>query len=200
MAELAWKSALSGVAIPGKVGAAVASPGVTLTERTGLALALLLVSRDRQNALAAAIARQFGISLPVAPRAVGGKDMTFVWSGPRRWLGVSETLAPPAAEATLRAAVGEDAAVIGQSSARGVVRVAGPAAREVLARGVPIDLHSRAFQPGQAALTLADQIAVQIWQVDAHPTYDIAFPRSSAGSFWHWLTGAAAPFGGMVVE
>lgn len=200
MADLAWKSALAGLATPGRTGVAVSSPGVVLTERTRLALALLQARRDRGGALAQRIAERFGTSLPVAPRVAVGRDMTFIWSGPGRWLAVGETLAPGAAEAALRAAVGGDAVVIGQTDAYGVVRISGPAARDVLARGLPIDLHPRAFQPGHAALTFAEQIAVQIWQVDDHPTYDIAFPRSSSGSFWHWLTESAAPFGCEVTQ
>lgn len=200
MADLAWKSALSGRVTSASAGASASSPGVTLTERPRMALALLLARRGRDGTLAARINERFGVSLPAAPRVAGRVEMAFVWSGPGRWLATSETLAPIAAEAALRAAVGGDAAVIGQSDARGVVRISGPASREVLARGLPIDLHPRVFRPGQTALTLAEQIAVQIWQVDDNPAYDIGFPRSSAGSFWHWLTEAAAPFGCVVAR
>jgi sarcosine oxidase subunit gamma len=39
---------------------------------------------------------------------------------------------------------------------------------------------------------------VQLWQVDAVPTYELAVPRSLAAAFWHWLVESAAEFGGAI--
>jgi sarcosine oxidase subunit gamma len=79
-----------------------------------------------------------------------------------------------------------------QSDGRGVFRVSGRGAREALAKGVPIDLHPRAFTTGDAAVTLAAHIPIHVWQVDALPTYEIAVARSLATSFLDWLGPAAA--------
>jgi methylglutamate dehydrogenase subunit D len=76
-----------------------------------------------------------------------------------------------------------------------VLRLTGPQARAVLAKGLPIDLHPRAFAPGSAATSTISLMGVQIWQVDDAPTYDLAFFRSVSASFWHWLTASAAEFG-----
>lgn len=43
------------------------------------------------------------------------------------------------------------ASIFDQSGGRTVLRLSGPRARDVLAKGLPIDLHSRAFGPGSAA-------------------------------------------------
>ena len=79
-------------------------------------------------------------------------------------------------------------------------RVSGPKTRQVLAKGISLDLDARVFKPGDVALTLAEHIAVQLWQVDDRPSYEIAMFRSLAGSFWHWLAASAEEFGYEVVE
>jgi sarcosine oxidase subunit gamma len=84
--------------------------------------------------------------------------------------------------------------VCGQSDGRSVVRVAGPRARDTLAKGVPIDLHPRAFQPGDAAVTVVNHIGVHFWQLDAVPSYEFCVFRSFAPSFWQWLATAAGEF------
>jgi sarcosine oxidase subunit gamma len=101
-------------------------------------------------------------------------------------------------EATLRECFAGLASVCDQSDGRCVIRISGPSARDVLAKGIPLDLHPRVFGPGQAAVTLAAHIGVHIWQIDDMPTYEIAVFRGFAGSFWHWLMESAAEFGGVV--
>jgi len=67
-----------------------------------------------------------------------------------------------------------------------------------LAKLLPIDLHPRAFAPGDTALTAAGQVGVQIWQrdvpADTGPTYELVVFRSYAAAMWQWLTRAAAEF------
>ena len=69
--------------------------------------------------------------------------------------------------------------------------MSGPAARAVLAKGLPIDLHPRAFTPGSAATSTISLMGVQLWQVDDTPSYDLAIFRSVSASFWRWLTASA---------
>ena len=97
-------------------------------------------------------------------------------------------------------ALGRRAMVADQSDGRCVLRLSGPKARQVLAKGIGLDLDPRIFKPGDVAMTLAAHIAVQIWQMDDKPSYEIAMFRSLAGSFWHWLAASAAEFGYEVVE
>ena len=87
------------------------------------------------------------------------------------------------------------ASISDQSGGRTVLRVSGPRARDVLAKGLPIDLHPRAFAPGSAATSTISLMGVQLWQVDDAPSYDIALFRSLSASFWRWLTASAAEFG-----
>ena len=86
------------------------------------------------------------------------------------------------------------ASVTDQSDGYAVVRVSGPKARDVLAKGFPIDLHHRAFGPADVASTQVAYMGATLWQVDDAPTFEIALFRSFAGSFEHWLTESAAEF------
>jgi methylglutamate dehydrogenase subunit D len=92
------------------------------------------------------------------------------------------------------------ASISDQSGGRTVLRVSGPYARAVLAKGLPIDLHPRAFETGSAATSTISLMGVQIWQVDDAPAYDLAIFRSVSASFWHWLTASAGEFGYTVAK
>ena len=84
--------------------------------------------------------------------------------------------------------------IVDQSDARAVVRISGSRARDVLAKGVPIDLHPRAFKANNVAITHASHIGIIFWQIDDAPTYEIAMFRSFADSFAHWLIELSAEF------
>jgi sarcosine oxidase subunit gamma len=76
-----------------------------------------------------------------------------------------------------------------------VPRLSGPRARDVLAKGLPVDLDPRAFPLGSAATSTISLMGVQLWQADDMPSYDIAIFRSVSHSFWRWLTASAAEYG-----
>jgi methylglutamate dehydrogenase subunit D len=84
--------------------------------------------------------------------------------------------------------------VADQSDARLVLRLSGPSVRDILVKGVPVDLHPKAFKPGDVAVTLVAYIGVQLDMLD-DATFQLTAPRSMAGSFWSWLTAAATEFG-----
>ena len=80
-----------------------------------------------------------------------------------------------------------------------MLRLSGPRVRDVLAKGVPLDLHPKVFKPGDVATTLVAYIGVQTRPARRAPTYQLTAPRSMAGSFWSWLSASAAEFGYDVV-
>ena len=92
------------------------------------------------------------------------------------------------------------ASITEQSDGRTIIRIAGPRARDALAKGLAVDLHPRAFKPGDTALTQAAHIGLQIWQLDEAPTYEIAVFRGFARSFWQFLLDAAAEYGCRIEE
>ncbi len=182
---------------PGRGGRAGAEPGLVVRECAGLGLASVHARRGALERVAAAARAAFGVDLPLTPRAADGPGLTFIWSGPGQW--IAEFPAPVDVEALLGAALGETAAICDQSDSRTVIDVAGPRVREVLAKGVPIDLHPDAFGVGDVAVTAAHHVGLQIRQLSAAPGYRLSVPRSYAGSFWSWLEHSAAEFGYEVV-
>jgi sarcosine oxidase subunit gamma len=189
------RSPLDGFAPPGRHGKTEGEPGVRLADRTGIAIASVIARRGKAAALGAAARTAFGIELPATPRRVAAKGIAFIWTGPGQWIAIREAPAAESLEAALSRALAGLAAVAEQGDGRAVVRIAGPRARDTLAKGVPIDLHARAFRPGDTALTLAGHIGIQIWQIDDAPTFEIAVARGYARSFWEWLTASAAEYG-----
>ena len=165
--------------------------GIAITERAGVALASLIARRGRLGELREAVRARFAADLPLTPRVAEGDSAAFIWAGPERWLVASPALPPDDLVASLRES--GTASVCDQSDGRVLLRVADSRARDVLARGFPIDLHPSVFKVGDTAITIAAHVTCQIWRTD--DVYDIAVPSSFAASFRRWLDGAAAAFG-----
>jgi sarcosine oxidase subunit gamma len=189
--DLTPRSAFIG--LPGRSGRTEGEPGVTVRPRDDLAMAKLIARKGRADDLAAAIRSRYALDLPATPKRVEQGGLAVIWSGPGQWLAVAEDGRDLARE--LSETVGAFAAVSDQSDGLAVLRVSGPHARDALIKGVGLDLHPRAFGPGDAAVTMIAHIGAQLWQLDDRPSYEIAIYRSFAGSLWRWLDASAAEFG-----
>jgi len=192
------KSALAGVAVPGRYGRSYGEPGIVISERIGLGLATVAARRGNADALSQAVANAYGVDLPTSSRVIRGSQVSFIGYGPGQWLAVSASLANEALARELSAKLAELASISDQSGGRTVLRLSGPHARDVLAKGLPIDLDPRAFPLGSAATSAISHMGVQLWQLDDTRSYDLAIFRSVSESFWSWLTASAAEFGYMV--
>lgn len=188
-------SALAGLAVPGRFGKPDGEPGVLISERVGLGLATVAARKGQAPALKAAVAEAYGVDLPESSAVAQGPAVSFIGQGPGQWLAVSETLANEALARDLAQHIAGLASISDQSGGRTVLRVSGKRAREVLAKGLPIDLDPRAFPLGSAATSVISLMGVQLWQLDDTRSYDIAIFRSLSQSFWRWLTASAAEFG-----
>ena len=197
------RAALAGVLHAGRHGRPDGPAGLLICERAHLALASLIARKGQSQALATLVKNAYGIDLPSTPRFAGGqlpdgRFLLFIWAGFGQWLALAEGAEDFMGELTI--GLGKRAMIADQSDGRCVLRLRGTKAREVLAKGIGIDLHPRAFKPGDVALTLAAHVGVQLWQLDDAPTYEIAVARSLAGSLWAWLSASAAEFGYEVVD
>jgi heterotetrameric sarcosine oxidase gamma subunit len=167
--------------------------GVVATDRDELAIARVVARKGKLAALTSRVRERFGIELPQAPRRVETNGLAFVGVGVETWLAVAEGGLP------LRDVIDDLAAVSDQTSGYAVLRLTGPRVRDALAKLIPLDLHARVFDPGSAASTIASHIAVTLWRLadsaDGSPVFELAAPRSYAGSFWHVVTESAAEFG-----
>ncbi|MDO0930535.1 sarcosine oxidase subunit gamma family protein [Streptomyces sp. DG2A-72] len=168
---------------------------VALTERPFLAMANLRVdpaseAADRiEKALGAPLPRQCGDTTASGPHAV-------VWLGPDEWLVLSQADATALAAELTEALGGDPGSVVDVSANRTTLELTGPAARQVLEKGCPLDLHPRVFGPGRAVSTTVGPVAVLLWQVDDAPTYRL-FPRSSFADYLaRWLIDAMSEHDG----
>lgn len=185
----------SALASCGALTAGHAGPaGVTVSERN-VSMCSVIVRKGAHAVLAERVKAELGIELPQARRAAGAGSLQLVWAGRDQWLAVSEAGDGRTLEQRLRSALGEVASLTDQSDGRTVLRLSGPRVRDALAKGIPVDLHPRAFKPGDTAMTVVSYINIHLWQVDDAPTYDIAMFRSFAVAFWDWLAASAAEFG-----
>ena len=162
--------------------------------RETLTLASFAAFKGKKDQVKAAIRERYGVELPDTPQRVEGKDIAFIWAGPDQWIAIAERGQNRDIEVELKPLLDGLSSVVDQSDARAVVRISGPRARDVLAKGVPIDLHPRAFEANNVAITHASHIGIIFWQIDDAPAYEIAMFRSFADSFAHWLLELSAEF------
>lgn len=136
--------------------------------------------------------------LPLSANTVtSARDVTVLWLGPDEWLVLTEPGAETALIATLGAALeGIAAAVVDVAGNRARLRLSGARSRDVLAKGMSLDLHPRTFGPGRCAQTTLARAGILLHQLDDRPSYDL-FPRRSFATYVHaWLLDAMAEYGG----
>lgn len=135
-----------------------------------------------------------GTGLPEKCGDVTGEGAhSVLWLGPDEWLVVSQA-APESLAASLQSAtVDGRAQIVDVSANRTVVEVSGWAAREVLEKGCPADLHPRALADNAAITTTLARVPVLLWKIDAH-TFRV-MPRASLAQYVAaWLLDAALEF------
>lgn len=188
------RSALAGVTAGGVFGAADGGPGLIIAERRGLAI-LHLAARSGDADFAAAVEAAAGAPPPKVPNTAAETNRaTVLWLAPDRWLLVAPGDDPGGLEETLRARA-PGCAVVDVSHGRTVLRLHGSAVRAVLAKGCPVDLHSRVFGPGHCAQSHLGPVNGLVHALGGGKAIDVYVARGLAVSFWEWLTEAAAEYG-----
>lgn len=167
-------------------------PGVVAVLREDIAFATLAARKGAGSALKVEVAAAFGLALPAGPRAAGEPDLALLGTAPGRWLAVSETRTDLAGD--LVAALGAHAAITEQSDALLTFDLAGPRVRDLLAKGVAIDLHPEVFAPGSVAVTDIAHIGATLWRT-GEDTYRLLVARSFAPAFVRFLIASAAEYG-----
>lgn len=169
--------------------------GVALAERPFITMVNLRV--DPASEAADRIEKTLGALLPPqCGHTTTSGPHTVVWLGPDEWLVLSQADANAVTGELREALAGAPGSVVDVSANRTTLELSGPAARQVLHKGCPLDLHPRAFGPGQAASTTVGPVAVLLWQVDDAPTYRL-FPRSSFADYLaRWLIDAMSEYHG----
>jgi sarcosine oxidase subunit gamma len=176
MPEFQRISALAGVAKPGRYGADKGAPGITLSVRHPLSIVTVIARKGKSKALGDALKKQSGIEVR--------------WAGPDQYFVIGDG----ALYADLKKNLAGLASVSDQSHGRIVIRIEGPKARAVLAKGTPVDLHASDFPTGKSALSQMAHVGVHLTRVD-EDTFELSLFRGFAESFWEWLTLMSEEFG-----
>lgn len=128
-------------------------------------------------------------------RVTGTEQHAALWLGPDEWLLVAPDGQAGRIRAEVRQALGDSvASTVDVSANRTTLRLSGARAREVLEKVCSLDLHPRAFEPGQCAQTLLGRAQVILWQVNAEPSYRIMVRCSFAGYLADLLLDAMTEF------
>ena len=185
MAELKYQSPWNAFAPVGR------GAGVTAVSVHGRAVVTVMVRKGKMSELVDRVGQVYSIVLRDQPRRSAANNIAFLGIGPGKWLAMSDQ--PPAGlVADMTARLEGLAAVVDQSDALAILRLAGPALAATLEKGFQIDL--RSFSIGDCAVTSAHHQGVTIWKI-ANGTFEVAVARSLTGSFQHWLAASAGADG-----
>lgn len=145
----------------------------------------------------AAIHQVLGVQLPLTPNTTtANQELLAAWLGPDEWLLLSQHHRSDSLVTNLQAALtGHVASVVDISAGQTVIRLSGPSALDVLARGCALDLHPSVFAPGACAQTMLARAQALLIAVDDTPTVDIIVRRSFAPYVAAWLQDSARQFG-----
>jgi sarcosine oxidase subunit gamma len=171
--------------------------GVTLRELPFLGMVGIRV--EPGSAACDRLGERLGTGLPEGCGLVTSSGRhSALWLGPDEWLVVSEADGAVLAAELRDALAGDPGAVVDVSANRTTLELSGPAARETLEKGCPVDLHPRSFRPGTAVATTLGPVPVLLWQT-GETTYRV-LPRSSFADYVaRWLLDATTEFAGPLV-
>jgi len=194
---LEQRSALVAVYKPARIGAREGPAGVAVYERAGRTLVQISGWPGAFDPTCGRLEMLLRCRMPdTGLRAVSQGARSIFRVGPERlWL------AGPADDEMLQrldeSTIGPNAVVTEIGQSRIVVRVTGAAARELLNRGLPVDLDATVFPADAFAQSVIHHIPVLVHRavlVDGYG-FDVYVTCDYAVSFWEWLIEAAQSFG-----
>lgn len=183
----------------GLVGRAAAtaksSSGVTMSE-IGHRTIINIRGTASDPAVAAAVKSATGVDLPAKANTVASNgERQILWLGPNEWWVTAKDGEADSLLSALRGAFGDlHATACDVSESRAVVALRGPQARDVLARGISLDLHPKVFAAGQCAQTGLSRCNVLLHLVHDSPRFEIYVLKSFSDYLWRWLEQIAGDF------
>ncbi|MGE0238947.1 MAG: sarcosine oxidase subunit gamma [Parvibaculaceae bacterium] len=191
-------SPLADIAVQGRFGADKGAPGVTLAVRHPMSIVTVIARKGQSAALGKALAAAYDCALPGVGESTGTPSLSFHWCGADQYYAIAEGKGDGAFYRDLKSRLEGLASCSDQSHGRVILRIAGPKARALLAKGTPIDLHSSAFGPGRSAVTQMAHLGVHLVQT-AEDAFELSVFRGFSENFWEWLTEQAEEFGYQVL-
>lgn len=169
------------------------SHGAIAVHESGLRGMITLRGTFGDATFQAAIKQVFDLEIPGQRRAVTNATCRLIWMSKDELLAVVDYDAAPAlAMAVSTALAGQHHMAQVVSDARAVFALAGHGAREVLAKGAPVDLSPAAFGQGDVRRSRLGQVAVAFWMTN-DDTFELVCFRSVAAFVFDWLTVSAKP-------
>ena len=204
------QSPLAHLGLDGRADDTRGDSGVVMSEQPYRGI-VGIRAKPGDAAVMAAIEVALGIALPQTPNTTAAAAGALaLWLGPDEWWIVTPGPEPesgPSLAATLRTALaGQRGAITDVSESRTCVRIGGPRSRDLLSKGMPLDLHPRAFPAGRCAQSHLAKAGVLLHLVaddgelgkqggPGGPTFELYVLRSFAEYLWLWLEDAAREYG-----
>lgn len=193
--KLTAQSPLAGIREPGIHGSpGPDGPGVTLDEVRDLARVCVMAAGNDRHALATAMIDGLGLDLPAPNRTTQDTTRLVAFSGLNRYYVMQPGTDGQTLTATLREALGSTATLADQSHGMSVLEISGPAVRDVLAKGIPVDLEPKHFAVGDAAVVSVNHVHVLVWRTQLD-TYRLMCMRGFARDLYDFLATMAAEYG-----
>lgn len=159
----------------------------------------LRVRRD-DPAARQAIESALGATLPAVGKTWVASDATLYGIGPDEWLAVGAD-GPALAERLRAAGAGQFVGVTDVSENYTTLVASGPATREILPKGCPLDLHPKVFGPGDVAgsvIAKATVVLNLVSEESGDARFEILVRRSFADYLFRWLEDAGRDVGVVV--
>lgn len=142
-------------------------------------------------ALKGAVKSATGLVPPKVRQIKSGKKGAVAWMSPDELLLLVDYDKADDAVAKIGAALaGEHHMAVNVSDARAIFTLEGQGAREVLAKGAPVDLSPAAFGVGDLRRSRVGQLAAAFWMTNEE-TFELVCFRSVGAFMFDWLTNAA---------
>ena len=141
-----------------------------------------------------AVLQATGMHLPLKANSASiDPQRQLLWMGPDEWLLKTSDGQGGSISTALRAALqGQHSAVVDVGHGNTTLRVEGPGAADLLARGCPLDLHVRAFPTGSLAQSHVAKASATLLCLQAGTHYELTVRRSFASYLFEWLTAAGS--------
>ena len=190
-------SALAGVHAPGRIGVAAGPAGVAVFERSGRTLVQVSGWPRTFDAACRGLETLCGCPMPGTVRVAVSRGARSIFRvGPERlWVAAPED--DPVLRHIDETTLGAGAVVTDIGHSRTVVRIVGRGARELLNRGLPVDLDPSVLPADAIAQSVIHHMPVLVHRAAAEggDAFDAYVTREYAVSFWEWLAEAAQSFG-----
>lgn len=173
-------SPLADIAVQGRFGADKGASGVDLSVRHPASIVAIIARNGKSQALKLTLDRMQGCAIQ--------------WAGADQYYAVADGLGEGELYSELKSRLDVLAAVSEQSHGRVILRISGPKARNVLAKGTPVDLHPDEFPVGKSAVTQMAHVGVHLTRT-GEEAFELSVFRGFSENFWEWLTEQSEEFG-----